>query len=1543
MVNTNNTKFTFNKKGFALSLACVGLLATAGNAAVTADGGVSLVTTDSTKIAAVTSAGNIYLTGTNNLNFYDTSAAITAGGAITIREALDKAGSLGIFNVYNTGADKSLQLEGLTINTNSKVINLGKSGASLTLSGAGLTLGADTSHGTINISEAEWTNIINAGTIKLMQNAHPDKASGGAIDNNGRIDVFKNATNWDNGHIAVGNMGTFINDKNATISGGTFDMEAADSLELFSNAGTINAGNVVINNGNVGSFENAKTGVISGGTLSVSINNSFTNAGTINNANFDVKLGSDDVQAKSFTNASKAFISGGMIHAYNLDTLTNAGTLSGNNIKIHTLNTFDNQAGGVISGGTINLGTTKDFTNAGTILGEQDKITGVITNSFTNSGRIDVAVGAGQQAFQLGTEDVRAKSFTNTDKGNISGAAFLLANLDSFSNAGVISGGLIVNGNTGTFTNSGKIFGVNTSGNIANFDNQTGGTISGGTLAPTITTSFTNAGVIKGDSNYKITLGEGLEARDAVLTANNSGNISASNFIVNGVIKSFTNTSAGTITGRTSIYGADATEGNIIQNFENAGLLKNVAINSDGTNVLTFGTFTNSGTIKNNDTAADAKIKVDIIAGSFDNTNIINVAGASGAGGQIDFSITAHNSFNNAGSITQAASHEGQLSIKIGNAQDIASKAAATFTNSGVIDAKSGASITVNGIIKSFENTSAGTTVGTISGLDIAGDAANKGVIQNFNNAGIIKNGVTSGKSLKGVDLTINNFTNSGLIQTSTDAEGIKVDTSFTNTATGSINLSGAGSVGAITLAGAENATSAKLVANNAGNIDKANVITSGIVKSFTNTGTISNATFSVKDATDTSIDVIQTFNNANLMDKVVAINLRANDFTNTGTINFTKDTTTNIELGVATAPTTEVSFNNAGTISNLQGAISIADGKRNATFTNTGVITAQTNKDVGLLSIGDSVTAEFNNAGTITLAGSGVAIAGGANIGTGNSVNITNTGVIELGRTTGADGSAHIDIANIDKTNVREWHISGLSTADAFNANATAGITTRAIGTDKIVVRGYDGNVDRNLTFANGSIVLDPVKNPNIQVGTPFLLDHIVVDAEGAPLQAVYNVAANGEVTAGDYYSEVAAVYDANGALKAGAVDPRLVTINTVRSSDPIFEIVGVDAFDAEGNRVGVAYEGSTETKNADGTTTTTPTTMTRKGDGIVDSFQVGVNASKGAGAAVVQNAVNNSITRNAFIGNVVNTAVNSTLATLNNLNRVSYNDAEVDFDKLEKYAAVSSDVTDQTYAKDSNVYVMPYYRSTSVDLAEGSLDADTYGIVLGGNKNLGDAGVIGLFLGYENADGSANTVDTEDDTFFGGINYYKTLGGTSSYDYFVKGMLRLANTSSDVTRKSGNYGTSSADTFSYGVEANVGMNFYNGIHTITPEVGLSYDRVEVDGFMLDRINYDDNNINLVMGKIGLNWLAQFTESVSTNVGFGIRYNFNDDFDAGLRILNGGVYSTNTDLGDFYYYVNLGVNYAITQNWELGVMYTGDFSSDASSHSGFVKLGYWW
>ena len=819
-----------------------------------------------------------------------------------------------------------------------------------------------------------------------------------------------------------------------------------------------------------------------------------------------------------------------------------------------------------------------------------------------------------------------------------------------------------------------------------------------------------------------------------------------------------------------------------------------------------------------------------------------------------------------------------------------------------------------------------------IKGTEISG----AGTIQTLTNAGVMS--VKANKANVAAFQNTNDFTLSG-------GGTLNVLNSFNN-AEKAILAATSASNEKIQLGNGKNANTTETTFANAGTIDGKGKLeisqSGGWVKSFANTGLIDKTTITSGAATNG----IVTFANSGTIDNST-LQVNVVNFNNLegGLIDFRGAANSSINLSGALDKT--ASFNNAGTIDNLPSAISVGENVTNVSFKNSGTIYQSGGANDAVLNLkGASNILDFNNSGTIALASSNTS--GAITAVADAKANIINTGVITLGNS----NSAHMDLTSITPAKdapfvVKEWHLSNIGSADSYNGKYTSD------GRDKIVVKGFSGGITTgtsNLRFDKGSIVIDPIKNTGMVSGQPYLLDRIVVNESGTPVEEVYKIdTTTNTVTSGGAITtltdKTTGKFKLNDAgtqyvLKEGETDPRLVTINTIRSSDPIFELYGVDAYGATVDKDGKL----TSNLGKVGEVADATTGAKYVGDGIIDSFQIGVNASKGAGAAVVQSAVNNSITRNAFVGNVINTAVNSALASLNNFNRVSYNDEEVDFSELEKYAAVSSDVTDQTYAKDSNVYVMPYYRSTSVDLADGSLDADTYGIVLGGNKNLGDAGVIGLFLGYENADGSANTVDTEDDTFFGGINYYKTLGGTSTYDYFVKGMLRLANTSSDVTRKNAqNNGTSSADTFSYGIEANVGMNFYNGIHTITPEVGLSYDRAEVDGFTLNGVTYEDAGVNLPVAKVGLNWLAQFTETFSTNVGVGIRYNLNDDYTASLKIPNGGVYSAKTDLGDFYYCLNLGVNVALTQNWELGVMYNGDFSSDANSHSGFVKLGYWW
>ena len=1260
----------------------------------------------------------------------------------------------------------------------------------------------------------------------------------------------------------------------------------------------------------------------------------------------------------------------GNLNLFNADATTSGGlTITGATLNVNVATTnirlgdaSRNQASGgvlTLSGAAIKLGAGQAFTNVTleqVVMGSgassiENK--GAITNFNLNSS-LSTHKGA---TFKI--ENATTGSITNfTNNGNIkatdsAAGSFSIINagqITKFTNTGsmvgkgdsTISAGwnsiyISNTGNIGEFNNKGVIqYAAVSGGNIEVFNNT--GKIANTGLQATVTKSFTNSGQLSLDSAASaITIGQAQVQADFFKNTK-TGSIENGYFqLVN--LKDFNN--EGSIL-NTKISGG------VVDVFANSGVITNSQISGHG-----FGTFTNSGTIASTGATNTTGAILDITAGEF--TNSGTISGISGATVH-SFNITA-GKFTNSGTISSLTKSDGSGALTITASQ--------LFDNSGIITSpESGGLINLKGTTSANNIVLAATNSGTINNMtfkvtdnvksfDNSGlisnsviSGGNTALIQTFNNA---ETGIIKDTQLGTADLTIGSFTNAGEITANKDSR-LNVAGSFTNTQTGKITIQSGAATEGIFLMGSDN-TNPTLTFENAGTIKGMKAPCGGyinvakVVKSFVNTSTGTIADITLQDSGSTNA-LIYTFNNAGLIDNAT-VNLTANEVINTGTIKLNDKSNSAFGLGLDNQ-TTSVSFTNTGIIDSLGSGgtsvgIKIADGRRNATFNNSGTITTGqgTGNNVGLLTVGENVTLDFNNSGEINLAGTGVGISGNTGGATaGARANIVNTGAISLGT-----NGAHIDMANLQEVNVKEWHLRNIQTADAFNIGAP--------GISSVVVKGatLDATTKkvRGLTFDNGSIVIDPVYNTQVSIGQNYLLDRVVVDATGAPVQEV--VATSGTNGANNIYAQVKDAHD------KGTEDPRLVTINTLRSNNPIFEIVGVDAYNAN-DKVGEAIPATQKPKldengdpvlddSGNPVMVDVPAT-TRAGDGIVDSFQINVNASKGAGAAVTQGAVNSAITRNAFIGNVVNNAVNSTLATLNNFNRVSYNDEEVDFDKLEKYAAVATDVTDQTYAKDNNVYVMPYYRNVSVDLATGdSLDGDTYGIVLGGNKNLGNAGVIGLFLGYENSDTGSRDYSTEDDTFFGGINYYKTLGGTSTYDYFVKGMLRLAGGSTDITQRGSTVG---ADTFSYGIEANVGMNFYNGIHTFTPEVGLSYDRIEVDGFTLNDITYEDAGINLPVAKVGLNWLAQFTETFSTNVGVGVRYNFNDDYNAGLRIndvLNKtGSYisaSNNTDLGDFYYYLNLGVNVALTQNWELGVMYTGDFASDASSHSGFVKLGYWW
>ena len=138
-MNTQDNKFTFNKKGFALSLACVGLLATAANADITGGGVVKDANSSNYFFGATTGpAGDITVKNTTG----DT-LTLGSGGAVGIASggAIVGSGTLGAFNAFTADYDSAAGAfavassgaalsANLNLNVNTTKVALGQDGTS---------------------------------------------------------------------------------------------------------------------------------------------------------------------------------------------------------------------------------------------------------------------------------------------------------------------------------------------------------------------------------------------------------------------------------------------------------------------------------------------------------------------------------------------------------------------------------------------------------------------------------------------------------------------------------------------------------------------------------------------------------------------------------------------------------------------------------------------------------------------------------------------------------------------------------------------------------------------------------------------------------------------------------------------------------------------------------------------------------------------------------------------------------------------------------------------------------------------------------------------------------------------------------------------------------------------------------------------------------------------------------------------------------------------------------------------------------------------
>lgn len=569
----------------------------------------------------------------------------------------------------------------------------------------------------------------------------------------------------------------------------------------------------------------------------------------------------------------------------------------------------------------------------------------------------------------------------------IGGSAILTSatnTVTALTNAGLISAydyGINNVANTiGTIVNSGSLSGdyaaVLNTGTVGTFTNASASVITGtlgfGLQNQGTFTLLSNAGSILA---YNATICN--EAGATIGSLTNSGSLNAiSGVVTSGTIGTFTNQTAGSITG--SDYGILVSAGGLGM-IENSGY---VHAYNGLINAAVIGSLTNSGTL-----SGDLQAIGLTATGAVD--SLVN-SGRMGGGDQSIYAAegATFNTLTNSGTITGL---NGVISL--------ATTGTISNVSGGLIEGTyDGGVRQLGGSLVRLEN------AGTITGDTGIETAANVATIANLDGGTIT--GASSGLYLGDATKVIGTLSNAGTIQGNNAVMSYTAVTALTNTAvisgTGDWGIYSGGSIGSLTNSGtiqgvnygAIGGTGTIGLLTNSGAIvsDKIAVDNSGPLATLVNSGTISGGDRGVRNF----VTLTTLTNSGTVAGGVVGVENAG------GSI----DTLTNEAGGSITSSGYYGLLVNGGTVSTLSNAGMIS-GADSGIFVSHGVVTSITNSGsvVGIASFGiqndGGTVGSLVNTGTIGGIGNYGSIGGGAGVvisstGVGASIGeVTNVGTI--------------------------------------------------------------------------------------------------------------------------------------------------------------------------------------------------------------------------------------------------------------------------------------------------------------------------------------------------------------------------------------------------------------------------------------------------------------------------------------------------------------------------------------------------------------------
>lgn len=358
---------------------------------------------------------------------------------------------------------------------------------------------------------------------------------------------------------------------------------------------------------------------------------------------------------------------------------------------------------------------------------------------------------------------------------------------------------------------------------------------------------------------------------------------------------------------------------------------------------------------------------------------------------------------------------------------------------------------------------------------------------------------------------------------------------------------------------------------------------------------------------------------------------------------------------------------------------------------------------------------------------------------------------------------------------------------------------------------------------------------------------------------------------------------------------------------------------------------------------------------DPITGKLTTDFNLNASISGATFRSLISTTSRRSTFIDNVMGNSMQSfALASSSKSQSIAMSEKGNLYADASDY--IKSDLNNGSYGsnKEHSLFILPYTSSQNVEL---SLNEESKGHAKGtiiGYSTLKDSGIYGVYAGYEDRKMGSTYFDINNRTYYAGLKYFNTLFTTEKgQEVYIKAQGKAALIKNDLTKKIGNNeAKAEPNSYAYGVNTALGMNFISNKDIFSPEIGLAYEGGYTEAFsMKDTIGQATvkggertyaNYLNLFSTKTSFTWFRDWLPNLKTSVELGAKFNINPKVEAEARFGNIKV-SDEFDLPRVQKFVSTSFIVPVNEAFYFSLSYNGMFDKDGNTHTGFAQFNYFW